>query len=179
MDEQDIHYPRLGTYTNRGNDRGRNKLWEAAWLLVHEIFFIKWWFPRRLRPVVLRAFGAEIGTGLVMRHRVRVTRPWKLKIGNDCWVGEDSWLLTAGHLVIGSDVCLSQGVFVCPGDHDFSTTDFAARLSLITIEDGCWLAAQSFILKDVTIGKGSIIGGRAVVRKSVPPGSVVGLNAVH
>lgn len=173
------HYPRLATYADRGNDRGRGRLWQVAWTLVHGLFFTSWWFPRRLRPPILRLFGAKIGTGVIIRHRVRVTWPWKLVIGDNSWIGEDCWLHTAGHITIGSDVCLSQGVFLCPGDHDHSASDFPVRLGHIRVEDGAWLALQSLVLRDVTIGKGAIVGGRAIAARDVPPGGIVRLGQVN
>jgi len=30
-----------------------------------------WWFPPKARVAVLRAFGAQIGDGVLIRHRVR------------------------------------------------------------------------------------------------------------
>ena len=43
----------------------------------------------------------------------------------------------------------------------------------IVVEDNVWIASQSMILRGVTIGKNSVIGARAVVRKSVPDNVVV------
>jgi putative colanic acid biosynthesis acetyltransferase WcaF len=171
-------YPRLGTYTGEGWDKG-SKARNAVWMAVHHLVFTKWWFPRRLRPAVLRAFGAIVGSGVVIRHRVRVQWPWYLSIGDDCWVGESSWLYSAGQITIGSDVCLSQGVFLCAGDHDYKTSDFRPRPGPITIEDGVWLAAEALVLREVTIGRASVVGGRAIVTRDVEPGSVVRIGTVH
>ena len=46
----------------------------------------------------------------------------------------------------------------------------------VVIEDDVWIGARVTILKDVTIGKGSIIGAASVVTKDVPPYSVVAGN---
>jgi putative colanic acid biosynthesis acetyltransferase WcaF len=178
MSDQQLEYPRLGTYTGRGWDKG-GKVKNALWMIVHGLVFTKWWFPRKLRPTVLRMFGAKIGTGVVIRHRVQVQWPWFLEIGNDSWVGENSWLYSSGQITIGDDVCLSQGVFLCAGDHDRRTSDFMPRPGPITIEDGVWLAAEALVLREVTIGKASVVGGRAIVTKNLPPGSVVRIGTVH
>jgi putative colanic acid biosynthesis acetyltransferase WcaF len=177
-EQQQFHYPRLGTYKGQGWDKG-SKVKNALWMIVHGTVFTAWWFPRRLRPVVLRIFGAKIGKGVVIRHRVRVQWPWYLSIGDDSWVGEGSWLYSAGQITIGSDVCLSQGVFLCAGDHDFKSSDFRPRPGPITIHDGVWLAAEALVLREVTIGTGTVVGGRAIVTKDVPPGSVIRLGSVH
>lgn len=179
MTEPTINYPRLADYSEESYDRGRNRLWQAAWLLVQSLAFSSWWFPRKLRPPVLRAFGATIGSNVVIRHNVRVQWPWKLIIGDHSWVGEDSWLYNAGELAIGSDVCLSQGVYICAGDHDRAAANFAPRPGPITIEDGAWLATQCMILKDVTIGTGAVVGGRAIVAHDLAPGGTARTGAVH
>jgi putative colanic acid biosynthesis acetyltransferase WcaF len=175
MGEPSISYPRLADYAEPKEfyDRGRGRAWQAAWLLVQSLGFSAFWFPRRLRPAVLRAFGATIGTGVVIRHRVRVQWPWKLVIGNDSWVGEECWLYNAGHLTIGSDVCLSQGVYLCCGDHDRSAADFHPREKAVVVEDGAWLATQCMVLGGVTIGTGAVVGGRAIVTRDVKPGGTV------
>ena len=83
----------LSGFTGAGYDRGRPLPVQAAWVLVQHLVFVKWWFPARLRPAVLRAFGARVGEGVVVRSRVRVHWPWKLEVGDHCWIGEGAWVL--------------------------------------------------------------------------------------
>jgi hypothetical protein len=47
------------------------------------------------------------------------------------------------------------------------------RIGAIIIHNDVYVGEAAIILGGVTIGEGSIIGAGAVVRKSVPPGSVV------
>ena len=103
--------------TGAGYEKGRPMAIQALWFAVQNLIFIKWWCPGWLRPVLLRAFGANVGEGVFIRHRVRVLWPWKLTLGDHCWIGEDAWLLNLEPIVIGNDVCLSQGVFLCTGSH--------------------------------------------------------------
>ncbi|MGA9100407.1 hypothetical protein [Aeromicrobium sp.] len=177
----EISYPRLADYREPKEfyDRGRGRAWQAAWLLVQSLFFSSWWFPRRLRPGVLRAFGATIGNGVVIRHRVRVQWPWKLVVGEDSWIGEECWLYNAGDITIGSDVCLSQGVYMCAGDHDRTAKDFHPRGRPVVVENGAWLATQCMILGDVTIGSGAVVGARAIVNHDVKPGGTVRTGTVN
>ena len=46
----------------------------------------------------------------------------------------------------------------------------------ITIGDGCWIGASSFIGPGVTVGSGSIVSAEAVVLRSMPPNSMIGGN---
>src|SRR5690348_15497844 len=133
---------------------------------------MKWWFPARLRPRVLRAFGATVGGGVLIRHGVRVHWPWKLTIGDDCWIGEDAWLLNLEPITIGSDVCISQGAFLCTGSHDRRSPTFEFDNGPITIENGAWVAARSIILRGSDVGAGATVSAMAVTRGRVPEGGV-------
>ena len=178
MSEQ-IPYPRLATFPPGGYDKGRNALWQAAWMGFQGLFFTKWWFPRRLRPVVLRFFGATIAKDVTIRQNVRVQWPWKLTIGADTWVGEDSWLYNVEPITIGHDVCLSQGAFVCTGSHDHNSSDFHCTNKPIVIEDGVWLCTQSLVLAGVTVGTGAVVGARAIAFHDVPAGTSVRVGTVN
>jgi putative colanic acid biosynthesis acetyltransferase WcaF len=171
----DTGYPSLASFSaRRGYDKGRNVAWQAAWFAVQNLVFDAWWLPGRLRPRILRAFGASVGRNVLIRHRVRVLWPWKLSIGNDAWIGEDAWLLNLEHITIGDDVCVSQGAFLCTGSHDHRSTDFRYDNGPIVVEDGAWIAAQALVLRGSVIGRGAVIGARAVITHSVPPGEEVG-----
>jgi putative colanic acid biosynthesis acetyltransferase WcaF len=172
-------YPSLKNPHPGGYDKGRGFLWQASWFAVQNLIFGAWWCPRFLRPRLLRLFGARIGSNPFIRHRVRVLWPWKLTLGDNAVLGEDVWLLNLEPITIGSDVCLSQGAFLCSGSHDHSSPDFAYDNGPIVIQDGVWVAAQALILRGVTVGTGCVIGARAVVKHDVPAGDTVRVNIVY
>ena len=173
------HYPSLRDPHPGGYDKGRGFFWQAAWFAVQNLLFGTWWCPGALRPTLLRLFGARVGDNVFIRHSVRVLWPWKLRIGNDCLIGEDVWLLNLEPITIGSDVCLSQGVFLCTGSHDHRSAHFDYDNGPIEVRDGAWVAAQALVMRGVTIGIGSVIGARAVVRRDVDDGASVPLCSVH
>lgn len=163
----------LAGFTGSGYDKGRGVLWQIAWLAVSGAVVTRWWCPLRLRIALLRAFGARIGRGVLIRHRVRIHWPWKLTVGDHSWVGEEAWLLNLEPVVIGRDVCVSQGVLLCAGSHDRRSPTFEFDNAPITVEDGAWLAARSTVLRGVTVGAGAVVGAGALVTADVPPGAVV------
>src|SRR3954451_16529855 len=77
-----------------------------------------------VRRWLLQCFGAEIGVGAVIKPGVRVKFPWKLKMGNHCWLGEDCWIDNLAPVTLGNHVCVSQGVYLCTGNHDCSHEAF-------------------------------------------------------
>ncbi|MFU8946822.1 DapH/DapD/GlmU-related protein [Mycetocola zhadangensis] len=163
---------RLAGFTGANYDRGRGIGWQVGWMVMSGLIATRWWCPPNLRATILRAFGAKIGTGVNIRHGVRIHWPWKLSVGNDSWIGEQSWILNLEPVFIGDDVCISQGVFICTGSHDRKSPTFEFDNAPITIGDGAWVAARATILRGTTIGSDSVIGATALITGTVEPGSV-------
>ena len=163
----------LSGFTGVGYDKGRPMLVQALWFAVQNLIFAKWWCPGRLRPVLLRAFGATIGDGVIIRHRVRVLWPWKLTLGDHCWIGEDVWLLNLEPIVIEHDVCLSQAAFLCTGSHDRTSPTFEFDNARIRVAAHAWVGAQATVLRGVTVGAKAVVGARALVTRDVADGALV------
>lgn len=169
----------LAGFTGAGYDKGRPAHVQAAWHAVHNLVFVKWWFPARWRPGVLRTFGAQVGHGVLIRDRVRVHWPWKLTIGDDTWVGEGAWLLNLEPITIGSNVCISQEALICTGSHDRHSPTFEFDNAPISLADGSWVATRAVVLRGVTVGRNATVGAGAVVSRDVPDGTVVRSESVR
>ncbi|TFC94255.1 putative colanic acid biosynthesis acetyltransferase [Cryobacterium breve] len=163
----------LAGFSGAGYERGRNPIWQVAWLLVSGLVVVRWWCPPRLRVVLLRLFGATVGDNVLIRHRVRIHWPWKLVVGDNSWIGEEVWILNLEPVVIGSDVCISQGVLLCTGSHDRTSQTFEFDNAPIVVEDGAWIAARATVLRGSRIGHDSVIGATALVTGNVPARAVL------
>lgn len=166
MAEQTEVRRHLAGFTGAGYDKGRNKLWQAAWFATSNLVFQKWWLPVRFRPALLRLFGAQIGSNVFIRHRVRVHWPWKLTVGSSSWIGEDAWLLNLEPITIGDDVCISQAAFLCTGSHRRDSPTFEYDNDSVAIGDGVWIAARATVLRGVTVQAGSVVRAHALVWRS-------------
>lgn len=164
---------RLAGFSGAGYDKGRNVHWQIAWMLVSGLLTSRWWCPLALRIKVLRAFGAQIGDGVLIRHNVRIHWPWKLTVGADSWIGEDVWILNLEPVTIGRDVCISQAVLLCTGSHDRRSRTFEFDNGPITVGDGAWLAARVTVLRGVSVGARSVVGATALVSRDVPADAVL------
>lgn len=156
-----------------GLDRGRPKYVEAAWYAVKVLFFltaIPW--PSRLKVTLLRCFGARVGSGVLIRQRVNIHMPWKLSIGDHCWIGEEVWVLNFEPVTIGSHCSISQRAFLCTGNHDYRSVDMKYRNAPISIGDGAWVGAQAFVAPGVEIGAEAVIAAGSVVAQSVAAAQV-------
>ena len=114
----------------------------------------------------------------------------KVSIGNHSYgdlhiisYGEENEGLEIGHYVsIANDV-----KFLLGGNHyykRFTTYPFIVKFSdpnyietwtkgKIVIGDDVWIGTEAFIMPGVNIGKGAIVGARAVVTQDVPPYAIV------
>ncbi len=150
-------------------DRGRPFLYEALWyFLGSPLVESRWIVSKRFRSWLLGLFGASIGSNILFKPRLRVKFPWYLTIGNDCWIGEDVWIDNLTTVVIGSDVCISQGVYFCTGNHDWNHPNLRLFTKPITICDGAWVGAKSTIAPGVIVGEGAIATAGSVVYKDIP-----------
>lgn len=154
---------------SKGFDRGRPKPVEALWYLLKCAFFLSPLpFPSRLKCAILRAFGAKVGRGVVLKPRINIHFPWKLSIGDHAWIGEEVFILNLEPVSIGAHCCLSQRAFICTGNHDYRRPDMAYRSQPIVIQDGAWVGAQVFVSPGVTIGTDAVITAGSVVTRSLP-----------
>jgi putative colanic acid biosynthesis acetyltransferase WcaF len=156
-----------------GLERGAGKLKEVSWYLVKVMFFLSALpYPNGLKCVLLRLFGAKVGSGVIIKPRVNIHFPWKLKIGNDVWIGEEVFLLNFEQLTVGNNVCISQRAFLCGGNHDFRIPEMPYRNGMITLMDGVWIGASVFVSPGVTVGTDSVVTAGSVVTGNLLPNGI-------
>jgi putative colanic acid biosynthesis acetyltransferase WcaF len=122
-----------------------------------------------IKVFILKLFGADVGKSITIKTGVKVKYPWNLKIGDNVWIGENTWIDNLVLVKVGSNVCISQGVYLCTGNHDWSKPGFNLITGEIHIEDGAWLAAKSIVSPGATIGQGAVLSLGSVTTKSLQP----------
>ena len=160
----------LAAFSTGSYDRGAGMIREVFWLLLRTTLFehfpVRWY---RLKRWVLRRFGAVVGRGVVIKPGVKVTFPWKLRIGDNVWLGEDAWLLNLEPISIESNVCLSQRAMLCTGNHDYNSPTFALRNQPIHLECGSWIAASAWVGPGVRVGSHAVLTAGSVTAKDLEP----------
>jgi putative colanic acid biosynthesis acetyltransferase WcaF len=160
---------RLSTFENSWYRPGPSRFVQALWFFAGLPLLRCTLLPSSsIRVLLLRLFGARIGTGVVIRPGVRVKYPWNLTLGNHCWIGEDSWIDNLASVSAGNDVCISQGAYLCTGNHDWSDPSFGLIVRPICIEDGAWVGARAVLAPGVNLGVEAIAGLGSVVTRSIP-----------
>jgi putative colanic acid biosynthesis acetyltransferase WcaF len=166
-------YQYLNHFQLPTNFRGRSAFTVQMWWLVQS-FLLKLspQFMYAWRRFLLRSFGAKIGPNVLIRPSVSVTYPWKLKIGDYSWIGDEVILYTLGEINIGSNTVISQRSYICTGSHDYTSPNFDIYAKAIHIGDQVWIAADVFVAPGVTIGDGTVVGARSTVLHDLPSGMV-------
>ncbi len=140
----------------------------TLWLVVNALFFNNGLaLFNGLKIRLLKAFGANVGVGVVIKPSVSIKYPWFLSIGKHVWIGENVWIDNLTEVTIGNNVCLSQGVMLLTGNHNYSKSTFDLMVGKIILEDGGWLGAQSVVCPGVTCGSHSVLSVGSVATKDL------------
>lgn len=150
-----------------------SKIRLGLWFFSQHLFFKSPLLPSALRTPILRAFGASIGSRVLIRRGVKIHFPWKLEVGNDCWVGEEVWFINHDKISIGSNVCISQRSIISSGSHDYRSASLDYAHKPVVIKDGAWICLDAKVLPGVTIGECSVVSAGEVARKSLPEYSML------
>src|SRR5215472_14410353 len=171
---------RLKDFANPQFSRGRARIVEALWLLAQWALVASWIPGAAHRRWLLRIFGAKIGKGVQIKPGVRVKFPWRLEVGNYSWLGENVWIDNLDKVSIGANCCISQGAYLCTGNHDWSRSTFDLIMGPIRIGEGAWIAARSTIGPGVTVGEGAVLGLGSVANRDLEPWTInLGVPAVN
>lgn len=158
--------------------------------------------PRLWVKWFINPFKHKKGKGSLIRRRTRMdVMPWnrfeigrdstiedfatinngvgEIIIGNRTRIGLGNTLIGPVH--VGSDIMFAQNIVVSGLNHGYD--DISRPISvqptqtgLITIEDECWIAANSVITAGVTVGKHSVVAAGSVVTRDVDPYTIVAGN---
>lgn len=169
---QDLAHYRLPPDWHPGAPRWR----QALWLLLGQPLLGSSLPGTPWRKALLRLFGARLGEGGRLKPGLRVKFPWRLEVGHHFWLGEDVWIDNLAPVRLGDRVCLSQGVYLCTGNHDFRTPTFQLRVQPITIDHDAWIAARAVLAPGTCVGGGAVVTLAAVVKGVVPAGSIMAGN---
>jgi len=122
-----------------------------------------------LKVLLLKLFGAKIGKSIVLKPSINIKYPWNIEISDHSWIGDGVWLDSLEKIKIGSNVCISQGAYLCTGNHDYTKEAFDLIVKPIVIEDGVWVGAKAVICPGVTLKSHSVITAGSVVTADTEP----------
>ena len=162
----------LSLFEHRGYRTERSAWYRILWLVVETLTLANPLFiPYGLKARVLRAFGATVGVNVVIKPGIKVKHPWHLTVGDNAWLGERAWIDNFVPVTIGANACISQGAYLCTGNHDWSDPGMGLVVRPIRIMEGAWIGAFARIGPGVTVGKEAIVTlGSVLLRDAEPRG---------
>jgi putative colanic acid biosynthesis acetyltransferase WcaF len=140
----------------------------------------------RLTVKLLRAFGAQVGDRTTIKRGLKLDNVFEdahsagdfrhLRIGDNCYIGEDVYIDLANEVDIGDNVVLSgQVALITHADCNRSARvaiAFPRQCRPIRIRSGAWLAFRATVLAGVTVGADAVVAAHAMVREDAEPATV-------
>lgn len=161
---------KLNQFNNDWFDRGASSFKIVLWYYCNMLFFAARWMPlSSVKVMLLRFFGAKIGTGVVIKPFVNIKYPWRLTVGNDVWIGEQVWIDNLDQVIIGNNVCISQGAFLLCGNHNYKRETFDLIVKQIRLEDGVWIGAKTVVCPGVICKSHSLLTVGSVATSNLEP----------
>lgn len=160
----------LSHYNNDWYSPGASGIKRILWYYTNSLFFKGYLFPfSGLKVFLLKLFGAKVGLGCNIKPNVNIKYPWKLVVGNHCWIGEDVWIDNLAQVELKDHVCISQGAYLLCGNHDFTKKHFDLIVKPIKIEDGAWIGAKSVVTPGLTIGSHAVLSAASMASSDLEP----------
>ena len=113
---------------------------------------------RTIQIAFLRSSGVKIGKNCMISFRAKIdTRRGRISIGDNC-------VITYGCILLSHDRSAM---------HIDSNDDGEGN---VVLGNNVYLGVHTVVLRNVTIGDGSVVGAGSVVTKDIPPGVVAAGN---
>ena len=133
------------------------------------------WLPSHILRMALyqKVCGVRIGQHTSVHRNCRFYYPKGISIGNNSVINRDVLLDGRMSLVIGSNVSISEGVYIFSLEHNPFSPSFDGKGGPVHIYDYVFVGSRAIILPDVEIGRGAVVAAGAVVTKAVEPFAIV------
>ena len=146
-------------------------------LLIDHIFNIP-----QARKIFLQLLGVTIDKDSILMHvqffNWHHKGPKGLKIGKDCFIGDETLIDLYDNVVLEDQVTIAQRVTILTHinvgykDHPLQRY-FPKEVKGVIFKEGCVIGAASTILPGITVGRQSFVAAGSVVTKNVPEKTLV------
>lgn len=152
-------------------DRLRRLAWNICWALLYR------WSPRPFhswRALLLRVFGATMGSNCHFYPGSKVWAPWNLICSDKVSAADGVEIYNPAPIRFGSHAILSQQAFVCGATHDYDDPAFPLIAYSMTFGDYSWICARASVAPGVDVGEGAVLGLGSVATRDLAPWTVYG-----
>jgi len=156
----------LSKYDNSWYCPGAGAVKRLVWYYLSALLFNSYLIPlSKFKCIMLKLFGATVGSNVTIKPQVRIKYPWNLTVGDNVWIGEGAWIDNLAQVDIGNNVCISQDAFLLTGNHNYKDIKFGLIIGSIKVEDGVWLGARSVTCPGVKVLRNSVITAGSILQQ--------------
>jgi len=155
------------------SNRMRRVLWNATWLVLYRFS------PRPLhgwRAMLLRIFGAKLGSDCHFYPKSKVWAPWNLICEDHVAAADGVEIYNPSPMQFASHVILSQDCYLCGATHEYNDAEFPLVSFRMTFGEYAWICARASVAPGVNVGAGAVLGLGSVAIKDLAPWTVYGGN---
>lgn len=149
----------------------------ALWVFACALFFRTCPKPfNGVRLVILRLFGAHIEGSPYIDASCFIKYPWHLTVQARATIGPKADIYNLGHITLEEGCTVAQQSYLCTGTHDLDDPILPLVTAPIVIGRDVFVGVRALVMPGITVGRGAVLAGGAVVTKNVEPWTIVGGN---
>lgn len=145
--------------------------------VLNVLFFLLDFSPPFIRFFIFKVGLKSMGKKVLIDYKVFFRYMKKISVGNNVSINRGCEVFTSANInaevILNDNVTLSPNVKIYSAGHHYNNLELPDSAGDVIINEHSWIGANSVILQNVTIGKGSIVSANSVVTKDVPPFSIV------
>jgi len=127
-----------------------------------------------LRGRCIPKYFAAAGANTIIFEGVRFRGIHRLRVGDDCSLGNGSFFQAAGGITLGNRVLIGPDVKIWSANHitadtERPITEQGYEYAEVVIEDDCWLGMSVIVLPGVHLPVGCVVSAGSVVAKKAYP----------
>lgn len=116
-----------------------------------------------IRVLIFKFVGVKCGRGVTLERGIRLDFPWRLVIGDNCYIGKMVYFdCRGGRIVVGANTDISENALIYTLSHDIQSEDFCVKSGDTFIGDRNWICVRSIILPGACLGVGNVLSANSV-----------------
>ena len=130
------------------------------------------------KEAIIRELFGSVGDVIVIEDNFHCDLGYNIHVGNNFYAGYNCTILDMAPVTIGNDCMLGPNVGIYTAGHSIEPVDRNKTGYGLPIQLGnnVWIGGSSVILAGIHIGDNSIVAAGSVVTKDVPADTIVGGN---
>ena len=148
----------------------RLRLRRLAWNIARGLFYRP--SPRPFhawRAMLLRSFGAKMGSNCHFYPKSKVWAPWNLICEDQVTAADGVEIYNPATVTLGSHAILSQDSYLCGATHDYDDPAFPLIAFAMRLGVYSWICARASVAPGVNVGDGAVLGLGSVATRDLEP----------